>query len=213
MPWLSIGHILLRRWRILVVALVCFSAAALQLRDVGAEFIAEAAILTTGPSIDNPTLDASNPRYEAPVTLAIIELEGAPYREFLRSNGLSIHYVLSRANFPVVTITVRAPTYEATEQTILQIVEDFPAIVDRIQSERGAPPFLRTDAELIRFSPPVDRPPGSNRAIVGLLFASAMAAGGFTYGVDQFFGPARQLMKRGREEPPTAVTSEEEATS
>jgi len=196
MTWFEIGFALIRRWWIFLPTFALLLALSVSVRSVGAEHVAIVEVLTTGPGVKNRPLEAGDSRYQRPVFLATVELESAEYRRSLESEGMSLTYEIDRSSFPIVKIAVRGTTYEETERTALRLAEDFPVSVERVQAERGADPLRQTRAEVIGYLPPTSRPAGSNRALAGLFFASAMLAGGLTYGFDQFANPARLVLHR-----------------
>lgn len=188
---------ILRKWWVFVPVLAVGLVVTNEIRATGAEYIAEARVTVTLPRTENTLLDSTRGNYRGPAIIAAVEMLDDEYRNTVKAEGLPDTFDFDwQSEFPIIVIALRGPTEAGVSDAIEFVADDYVHRLDQIQSDRdivGAARFRGTVTSIIY--PPI-RPPGSNRALLGLLAASGMLAAGAAYGVDQFVLPAAPRRRR-----------------
>lgn len=188
---------ILRKWWVFVPVMAVGVLLTSQLRATGAEYIADARVTVTLPRTDNTLLDSTRSHFRGPAIIAAVEMLDDEYRETVSAQGLPDTFEFDwRSEFPIIVITLRGPTAAGVAQAIEVVADDYVERLDRVQSERDIVGAARFRGTVTSITPPPSRPPGSNRALLGLLMASTVAAAGAAYAVDQFVLPATRPTRR-----------------
>lgn len=192
MTFLEMAWIILRRWWIFVPILVLGLLAARQLNDTGAEYIAVARVTVVSPRTENTLLTSTRTHYRGPAIVAAVELLDDEYRDTLREVGLPSTYEFNyRDEYPIIIIGLRGPTHAGVAEAIDIVAADYVDRLDQIQADRDIVGAARLRGEITSINHPTNRPPGTNRALLGLVAAMTTLAAGIAYGVDQFVLAAR----------------------
>lgn len=199
MPWFAIVGIVIRRWWVFAAVFVICIAGSLQIRAIGAEYIALSEITVVAPPSENPLLDSHDPAYLATAIVAVLEQYDDGYHGELEADGLSSDFSIDIfTTFPVMGLEVKAPTYDNARLSAERIASDLVDRIDSVQAERDVAEVARLSGgvlEIVQFPP---RPAGSNRGLAGLGLASMMIAGAAAYGADQFVFPWYASVQRRR---------------
>jgi hypothetical protein len=196
---------ILRKWWVFLPVFAVGILLTAQLRDTGAEFIAEAQVTVVLPRTDNTLLDSTRSQYKGPAIIAAVEMLDDEYRATVSELGLPDTYEFDWVSrFPVITIVLRGPNELDVSDGIEFIADEYVDKIDEVQSDRNVIGAARFRGVVTGITYPPIRPPGSTRALFGLVVASTMLAGGVAYGVDQFVLPP----SRSRRRRPAGLTGE-----
>lgn len=196
----------LRKWWVFLPIMAIGLYLTSQLRATGAEYIAEARVTVTLPRTENTLLDSTRGHFRGPAIIAAVEMLDNEYRETVSARGLPDTFDFDwTSEFPIIVINLRGPTEPGVSDAIELVADDYVDRLDLIQSEREILGAARFQGTVTSITYPPIRPPGSNRALLGLVMASGMAAAGAAYAVDQFVLPAARPTRR---RPDPALTAE-----
>ncbi|MEZ5245293.1 MAG: hypothetical protein R2707_09370 [Acidimicrobiales bacterium] len=190
---------ILRKWWVFVPVMAIGLFATSQLRTTGAEYIAEARVTVTLPRTDNTLLDSARGQYRGPAIIAAVEMLDDEYRSTVSALGLPDTFSFDwQSEFPIIVITLRGPTRAGVSAAADVVSQAYVERLDLVQSDRDIIGAARFRGVVTAITDPPNRPPGSNRALLGLVAASTMLAGGAAYAVDQFVLPAARPRPRPR---------------
>ncbi|MEQ8841236.1 MAG: hypothetical protein RIB98_09660 [Acidimicrobiales bacterium] len=193
MTFLEMAWIILRKWWVFFPILILGLLGARALNDTGAEYIAVGRITVVSPRTDNTLLTSTRTHYRGPAIVAAVEMLGAEYRNTLRDAGLPDDFEFNyRDEYPIVIVVLRGPTHAGVTEAIEVVADDYVDRLDQIQADRDIVGAARLGGEVTSVNPPSRRPPGSKKALLGLVAAVTALAAGAAYGVDQFVLPARR---------------------
>lgn len=188
---------ILRKWWVFVPVMAAGLFVTNELRTTGAEYIAVARVTVTLPRTENTLLDSSRGHYRGPAIIAAVGMLDDEYRNTVKAQGLPDTFEFDwQDEFPIIVIVLRGPTEAGVSDAIELVADDYVDRLDLVQSERDIVGAARFRGTVTSITYPPIRPPGSNRALLGLVTASAMLAAGAAYGVDQFILPAAPRRRR-----------------